>query len=133
MFQNNIRAWHPKLNQMFKVAILNFETDTVHVYPFISDKYSSEMIFAIKDVILHQESGMFDESNLSTFEGDILDFEGTKCVLTYGYYGDAMDETTSFGWHLDGKQYKFKYVGGAKKIGNIFENSKIVIGDNYVR
>ena len=132
MFNKKIRAWNPKLKQMFKVVIIDLETNIVKVHPFMRDKYSEESIFNISDVILSQASGLNDENGLEGFEGDILDFEGTKCVFAYGNYGYSNKGTNAFGWHLDGKQYKFPYVGGAKKVGNIWENPEIVIGDNYV-
>jgi uncharacterized phage protein (TIGR01671 family) len=132
MFNNKIRAWHPKLKQMFKVAKIDFEEGYVVGHPFIGDKYSSEVIFNIKEVVLSQASGLTDVDGLNVFEEDILDFEGMKCVLRYGNYGDSLTGNNGFGWFLDGNHVTFPYLGGAEKIGNIRENPSIVIGERHV-
>ena len=133
MFHKKIRIWHLHLKQMFKVAVINFETNTVEAYPFIGEKRNTSMVFNMSEVILSQASGLQDDKNFNVFEKDILNFEDTSCVLRYGDYGDNITKVNGFGWYLDSGLYHFPYLGGAEKIGNIFENPEIVIGDSYVR
>jgi uncharacterized phage protein (TIGR01671 family) len=132
MFNTRIRAWHKGLGQMFKVVLIDFENEIVHSIPFMGDKYSGEAIFSFEEVVLSQASGLRDINTFNVFEDDILDFEGMKCILRYGDYGNSLTGENSFGWFLDAHHSTFPYVGGAEKIGNIRENPEIVIGDRHV-
>jgi hypothetical protein len=128
MFNKKIRAWHIELKQMYKVTLLDLGNEVIHCIPLIGDKYSSEAIFSIHEVSLEQDSGLTDELGFSVFKKDIVDFEGTNCVVEYGHYGNSLSGCNGFGWYLDGKDFNFPYMGGAKIVGNSYINPEIKIG-----
>lgn len=130
MFNKRIRAWHKKDKKMYKVSALDFQENEVELTPFMLDEENVIINTSFDEVHFMQESGLEDDHGFNAFEGDILDFEGTLFVLTYGWYGIPNGEN-AYGWHLDGKTFKIPYFGGAEKVGTVFENPELVKGDNY--
>jgi hypothetical protein len=125
MFNRKIRAWHPKLQQLYKVAVLDFERGVVKCEPFMGTS-KREPIFDINEVQLTQDSGLVDIYQFSVFEEDIVDFEGTACVLKYGHYGNTFSGSNGFGWYLECGLARFPYLGGGQKVGNVFDNPELL-------
>jgi len=89
MFHNKIRAWHKDEKKMYKVAVLYFELDCARLYTFVSENETIKEITSPLDrLILMQQSGREDDNGFNTFEGDILEQDGHKYVLTLGWHKD---------------------------------------------
>lgn len=123
MFRKRVRAWHKIEEKMYKVSQINFGEGTVTLSTLSWEKDNE---VDMDDVVIMQETGMNDERGFSTFEDDIFDFNGTPCVLQYGEYGNTESGTNGFGWHLNCPLGSFVYLGGAVKIGNIYENFDLI-------
>lgn len=123
MFRRRFRAWHQLEENMYKVSQINFGECTVTLSTLA---WENDREVDMDDVVLMQESGMNDEKGFITFEDDIFYFNGTHCVLQYGEYGNTESGTNGFGWNLNCPLGSFPYLGGAVKIGNIYENFDLI-------
>jgi len=129
MFGKRIRAWHKEKKAMSKILNIDFEDETITVMGSMYGLNQDDVrIYDFKDVILMQETGMVDDLKFNIFEGDIIVFEDEFYTIKYGDYGDSNKGTNGFGWHIASTRYTHPYMGGGKKVGNIYENPEIQVG-----
>lgn len=133
MFNKKVRAWHRIETRMYRVIEIDYQKETVTLYwsNFVDAaiKKANHKSKTLKDVPFAQvylmtESGLKDDEGFSIFPGDIVEFRGKKLVVGYGWY-----EKNYFGWYVDNNRYCYTYIGGGKKVGNLFENSELAKGE----
>lgn len=76
--------------------------------------------------VIIQKTGLEDDDEDKVFEKDIILWEGNYYTVEYGHYG-SVQGTNEFGFYLSSPKYNFKYVGGGKIAGNIFENTSLIM------
>ncbi|HFZ7482596.1 TPA: YopX family protein [Streptococcus agalactiae] len=115
------RAWSKKFKRMYKVTIIDYENGDVG----LKDEHGGVAIGDIKQFILMQSTGMFDENGVEIFEEDVvrhIDL-GLNCESIGKVY--FKDGSFMYGVVVD------KYIYDVP-IGRIMENSIIeVVGNIY--
>lgn len=128
MLNEKFRAWHKEEGKMYKVVRLDFINRTADLYwsnfTKLKEKHLKQTLEKVPfdKLILMQESGLLDDDGFSTFEGDIIKWEGLYYVIGYGWYGNTASKINGFGWYIEGNMSFLPYYGGGEKVGTIFED-----------
>lgn len=117
------RVWNKALNQMGKVATMEYDSYGLEVHYWAGGDY---YIDDIDDITLMQSTGLLDKNGVEIFDGDIVQWSDTIYTVFYdnteaAYRLRPCDER----WSVD---YISNYTNGnsLEVIGNIHENPELV-------
>lgn len=123
MIPKKFKIWDKKDKEFIKNFIITIYAEGEMT---IQKQVTSEFYEYKWDTVTLQYTGLEDDNGVEPCEKDIIEFEGENFILEFGHYGCGVNKTTNYGWHLAGNLCEFKYIGGGKAVGNIFENEDLL-------
>ena len=116
------RAWSKEVGMRYKMPVQE-DTDCLN----LSNELGKD------GWIIMQFTGLLDKKGKEVYEGDVIDWDGSKIMVEYGI--QSVDAFEGVGFNLWSFYGKYEDIGKAVRlqseieiIGNIYENPELLIG-----
>ena len=124
--QIKFRAWDKEDEEWLERFYVSGYGDVMAV----QGNYYPEEIESVENVVLMQYTGIKDKNGKEIYEGDVVNYFGTKGIIKFGEFGVSTDPGSGYqmvvGWFVENGLDCRSPGDEDEVIGNIYENLELL-------